>query len=285
MKKIFLGFLGLTLFLTSCQKDTGTEILVETPNVDAFYDNTLGQTPIGINDANTLPLNLENISFNYSNFDGVVKSAKTSYIADDNGVTIAPFDEYNLKVAVNGSNDAAVAALGKYNSDNYIVINDQKYYLIQYHFHYDSEHELNGKRYDMEVHFVHQATSGKVAVVGVFINKSAQANATLETIFDLAPATESATTTDTLFNFNASSLFPTNTKDYYTYSGSLTTPFGGVNVLKAPYFEGLRWFVLANPINVSEESYNHYIEIYEHKNARPIQLIGARKVYHHTVNK
>ena len=29
----------------------------------------------------------------------------------------------------------------------------------------------------------------------------------------------------------------------------------------------------------------HYIEIYEHKNARPIQLIGSRKVYHHTVNK
>jgi len=137
----------------------------------------------------------------------------------------------------------------------------------------------------MEVHFVHQASSGKVAVVGVFINKSSQENTTLKTIFNLAPATESSTTTNTINNFNATSLFPANTKDYYTYSGSLTTPFAGVNVLKAPYFEGLRWFVLANPINVSEESYKHYIEIYEHKNARPIQLIGSRKVYHHTVNK
>ena len=44
-----------------------------------------------------------------------------------------------------------------------------------------SEHTLNGKHYPVEVHFVHQAPDGKLAVVGVFFEQGA-ANSTFAKI-------------------------------------------------------------------------------------------------------
>ena len=166
------------------------------------------------------------------------------------------------------------------NNTVYVTINGEKYYLLQYHFHYDSEHALDGRKYDMEVHLVHQSMTGKVAVIGVFIQKGQTNNPTLETIFNAAPAHESDTTSVTIANFNPSSLLPTNKSKYFTYSGSLTTPVTGLNLI-APYTDGLRWFVFGQPINVSNESYNHYTEVYEHPNARPLQPLGSRKVLAH----
>jgi hypothetical protein len=48
------------------------------------------------------------------------------------------------------------------------------YELIQFHFHAPSEHLVAGKRFPMEVHFVHQkANSGDLGVVGVFLTEGA----------------------------------------------------------------------------------------------------------------
>jgi carbonic anhydrase len=38
---------------------------------------------------------------------------------------------------------------------SYVVVDDVKYNLLQFHFHQPSEHELNGNRSPMEAHFVH----------------------------------------------------------------------------------------------------------------------------------
>jgi carbonic anhydrase len=42
------------------------------------------------------------------------------------------------------------------NDENYVVINGQKYELLQFHFHATSEHTLNGHAAKMEVHLVHK---------------------------------------------------------------------------------------------------------------------------------
>ena len=57
-------------------------------------------------------------------------------------------------------------------------------------------------------------------------------------------------------------------KTYFTYMGSLTTP---------PCSENVLWFVMKNPIFVSEEQVKNFGRIYP-MNARPLQPKGDRLV-------
>ena len=60
---------------------------------------------------------------------------QTHYVADPlNESDPEAHDEYNLKVSVPAGN-----------KDNYITINNTNYYLSQFHFHWRSEHKINGQ--------------------------------------------------------------------------------------------------------------------------------------------
>ena len=45
-------------------------------------------------------------------------------------------------------------------------VGDKTYALVQFHFHAPSEHTVDGEHFPMEMHFVHQAEDGALAVVG-----------------------------------------------------------------------------------------------------------------------
>lgn len=45
------------------------------------------------------------------------------------------------------------------------------YPFAQFHVHAPSEHKLNGKAHDGELHFVHKNAAGNIAVVGVFLEQ------------------------------------------------------------------------------------------------------------------
>ena len=64
-----------------------------------------------------------------------------------------------------------------------------------------------------------------------------------------------------------SELLPSN-HDYYTFSGSLTTP---------PCSEDVTWFVLKHPVTVSEQQIEKFSHLYPN-NARPTQLLNNRPV-------
>ncbi|KAG4996235.1 Alpha carbonic anhydrase 7 [Glycine soja] len=53
-----------------------------------------------------------------------------------------------------------------------ININGTEFFLHQCHWHSPSEHTINGRRYDLELHMVHESKringKGKIAVVGLF---------------------------------------------------------------------------------------------------------------------
>ncbi|KAI3743447.1 hypothetical protein L1987_61156 [Smallanthus sonchifolius] len=51
-----------------------------------------------------------------------------------------------------------------------ILINDTEYALKQAHWHSPSEHTINGRRYDMELHMVHLSIDNKIAVIAVLYN-------------------------------------------------------------------------------------------------------------------
>ena len=66
---------------------------------------------------------------------------------------------------------------------NTLKIGNSVYTLTQYHFHARSEHTLNGRRYDLEVHLVHQNAAGQTAVVGVFMNIGEHPNELVDDVF------------------------------------------------------------------------------------------------------
>ena len=51
-----------------------------------------------------------------------------------------------------------------------ITLESRRFSLLQFHFHLPSEHTVDGDRFPMEVHFVHQAEEGDLAVIGVFVD-------------------------------------------------------------------------------------------------------------------
>ena len=58
-----------------------------------------------------------------------------------------------------------------------IVVNGRHFALTQFHFHSPSEHQWNGTRYAMEIHFVHEAVTSveggnNKAVIALFLEKS-----------------------------------------------------------------------------------------------------------------
>ena len=136
---------------------------------------------------------------------------------------------------------------------NKISIGGTAYELLQFHFHHPSEHLLEGKSLAMELHFVHKAANGALAVVGVFLQPGA-ANPALTPIWNAMP--EKA---------EPARLLPKE-RAYFRYMGSLTTP---------PCSEGLTWTVFRTPVQVSPEQIRMFGALFP-MNARPAQSLGRR---------
>jgi carbonic anhydrase len=67
-----------------------------------------------------------------------------------------------------------------------MVWEGKTYELVQFHFHHMSENTVNGKHAPMELHLVHQAQDGSLAVVAVMLNEG-KANKVVNTIWSNIP--------------------------------------------------------------------------------------------------
>jgi carbonic anhydrase len=160
-------------------------------------------------------------------------------------------------------------------SSNSLPQASDEFQLLQFHFHAPSEHTINGKHADLEVHLVHQNQLGDLAVVGVMMNIGSEYNSLVESIMKLSPLANGSLGMDGV-TLNARDLLPDD-KSYYMYSGSLTTP---------PCTEGVRWFLMKNPVTVSPYSVQQMHKIvglfpsYEgfQNNNRPIVPLHGRAV-------
>ena len=139
------------------------------------------------------------------------------------------------------------------------------YRLLQFHFHRPSEHLIGGKSFPMEAHFVHANTKGSLAVIGVLIS-TGRPNPVFNKIVSTMPEKEGpAVKADPAINPNG--LLP-GTRNYYRYSGSLTTP---------PCSETVDWLLLTDPIQVAEADVARFAKLYP-MNARPVQKGNRRFV-------
>ncbi|WP_254519214.1 carbonic anhydrase [Aquimarina sp. Aq78] len=145
-------------------------------------------------------------------------------------------------------------------------LNNIDYDLLQFHFHTGSEHTVDGNRYPMEMHLVHRnPITGLLAVVGIFFTEGAE-NEVLSQFMDNLPEHEDEyyTSND---EYHIVDILPGN-MDFYTYSGSLTTPACS---------EIVTWYVVKQPIQASHAQLEQFEHIM-HENFRPVQALNGRIV-------
>ena len=120
-------------------------------------------------------------------------------------------------------------------ADFHLTYNNDRYTLEQFHVHAPSEHTLDGKSYELEVHLVHENALGQLAVVAVLLDGTGSATRTgIDTMIEGAPASVGEEKkADSTIKVD----FVPQSGNFYFYSGSLTSP---------PCTEGVLWIVSAD---------------------------------------
>jgi carbonic anhydrase len=149
------------------------------------------QSPINIDEADTLQGPAEPLQFNYQASDGSVVN---------NGHTI--------QVDVTG--------------DNTLTVRGSVYKLLQFHFHTPSEERINYRSFAMVAHLVHRNNEGQLAVVAVLL-ETGVANELINRVWTHMPldSGDRVRLPSGLIDLNA--LLPKDQR-YYQFFGSLTTP-------------------------------------------------------------
>lgn len=167
--------------------------------------------------------------------------------------------------------------IGWENDAGSIEIDGIEYLLQQAHWHSPSEHFINGKRYDMELHMLYVSPDPKVqnnmTVVGV-LYKIGHPDAFLSKLTkDLWALMTNNQTERSIGVIDPSEIIQLGgTKHYYRYVGSLTTP---------PCTEPVIWTVSKQIGTVSKEQIKllrEAVHEYAEMNARPLQPLNRREI-------
>ena len=157
---------------------------------------------------------------------------------------------------------------------NFMWVGDERYQLVQFHFHRPSEETLHGKASAMVAHLMYRSSDGKVLGVAVLLN-AGKPNSTVQQIWDHMPMTESKVLADYSHEeqevpgvmINPAGLLP-NTLGYYTYMGSVTAP---------PCTEGVAWYILKTPMELSAAQIKAFAKLYP-RDVRAAQPLNGRIV-------
>ncbi len=116
------------------------------------------------------------------------------------------------------------------------------------------------------MHLVHADQDGNLAVVAILL-ESGKNNPLIEELWrDLPKEKDKEKRLDSVA-INVANLLPAD-HGYYTFSGSLTTP---------PCSENVTWFVLKDPVRVTEEEIEQFAKLYR-DDARPTQPLYGRAI-------
>jgi carbonic anhydrase len=204
------------------------------------------------------------------------------YVLCSNGTAQSPIDiraaqaaalpplrfDYHLRpigYVVNNAHTIRVNYHDAPGQGDFLWFGSKRYQLTQFHFHRPSEEYVNGHQYDMVLHLMHKADDGEVAGVAILL-RAGQANETLQRLWQHLPPHEGQLAVPGL-ELNPAGMLPTD-GGYYTYLGSQTAP---------PCTEGVRWFVLKTPVEVSAEQIATFAQLYP-RDVRPVQPLNGRVV-------
>jgi carbonic anhydrase len=147
----------------------------------------------------------------------------------------------------------------------HITLRGVRWGLEQFHWHTPSEHEIEGRRTPLEMHFVHTRADGAILVIAVLIERGRH-NGAVEPMFRELPGQPNDTRDVSGVRLRA--LLPQR-RESFRYSGSLTTP---------PFTEPVRWVLLGDSISVSRRQIGAFRELFDEGNSREVQPLNGRKV-------
>lgn len=208
------------------------------------------------------------------------------------GLRISEFEKlfpvnYELSYAAGVENNGHSVQLGVKGSHNMLLVGgglNRVFVFEQLHFHWGSEHTIEGVRSPLEAHFVHfdkarqtfghaRKRDGGLAVLGVLFEEDSEDNPDLEFLRTI-DGLEYGGVKD--LTFTPKALLPANLTSFYRYYGSLTTPGCDEIVL---------WTVLHDRVPISKKQLQYFAGIQDgekrvlQSNYRPVQSVNDRIVY------
>ncbi|KAG9451052.1 hypothetical protein H6P81_011017 [Aristolochia fimbriata] len=156
-----------------------------------------------------------------------------------------------------------------------ITVNGTEYVLRQCHWHSPSEHSINGRRFALEVHLVHESADKKIAVFGIMYTIGRADPFLSEILNHVDEIMNVGDARDELGVVDPRHI-KLGSRKYYRYMGSLTTP---------PCTEGVTWTILRKVRTVSREQVTKLREAVHddsEMNARPMQPTNSRTVQLYT---
>lgn len=150
---------------------------------------------------------------------------------------------------------------------DYMVLDQDKFYLKQFHFHTPSENQIHAKSYPMEVHFVNQNEHEQLTVLAVMFELGKENREWKSLWRDLSPQENQDKVLSKPIDLD--DLLPKQ-RDYYRTTGSLTTP---------PCTEGVNWIIFKHPISISAQQLEDFKALLKHHaNNRQIQPSNNRVI-------
>jgi carbonic anhydrase len=150
--------------------------------------------------------------------------------------------------------------------DNYwLTVGKKPYFLTELHFREPGENAVAGKRPRMSIQFVHYSPEGVFLVIEVPI-VAGKENPVIKTLWEHIPGAGKENKMEGV-KINPMDLLPAD-RSFYRFPGSLTTPICN---------EVVTWYVMKNPIELSEAQIAQYTKQY-HNTARPLQPLNDRPV-------
>jgi len=156
-----------------------------------------------------------------------------------------------------------------YDEGSTLTVEATEFELAQYHFHVPSEHNVDGKSFPMEMHLVHVSEQGEIAVLGVLIEEGSH-NPNFDPVVEHIPLEAGSEEHLEHVQVQIDDLLPAD-RSTFRYSGSLTTP---------PCSEGVRWFVLVQPLELSVQQIQSFARVISGNN-RPLQPHNGRDLLLH----
>lgn len=155
---------------------------------------------------------------------------------------------------------------------SYIMYDDKKFKLLQFHFHNSSENTKNNVYYPIECHFVHSyynevTLQTDLLVIGILLRVTAT---------DGSSITNNLTENydkDVVFDLSVYNNLTHN--KYYRFDGSLTTPPFDPNVLFNLFF----YDDITNGINfnIAQKDYNNYLKYYSNCKANNLSYVNDKR--------
>lgn len=168
-------------------------------------------------------------------------------------------------------------SLGFAGSFGTVEINDKKVSITNFHFHSPSEHTINGKYLDIELHFIGGDEDNKFYEMAFLFEADGDENEFIKNAISSYSEGKSK-------SFDTAWLMENGAVDsFYYYEGSISAPFPDC-------YENTGWMLIADVLEMSQDQLDFFSNMYKNNktfaggrgNNRKIQSLNGRKVYLHT---